>query len=168
MKEPRRCGALSFSGSWVQTAFEERGRGQAACLAPFLLRNEGRRHLITAHGRSPRGRSRSGAGHIGLLRLASRGCGEPAHQRGCHIQGMLDVGFALGDISGPALRHECRKNAAGDAKFYVGRHWISEALIVKVFTSKHFIQDWQGTESALVHRSGSCLPMPRQRGGSRA
>jgi hypothetical protein len=40
-----------------------------------------------------------------LLRLPGRGRCEPAHQRSRHIKGMLDVGFALGDISGPALRH---------------------------------------------------------------
>lgn len=44
---------------------------------------------------------------------------------------MLNIGFAFGDVSGPALRHEGGQEAAGDAKFYVGRHWISEALSMK-------------------------------------
>jgi hypothetical protein len=44
---------------------------------------------------------------------------------------VLDIGFALSDISCSALRHEGGKKAAGDAKFYVGGHWLSEALIVK-------------------------------------
>jgi len=66
-----------------------------------------------------------------LLRLPGRGSGEPAHESSRHIEGMLDIGFALGDISGPALRHEGRKKAARDAKFYIGRHWISEALSMK-------------------------------------
>jgi len=96
------------------------------------------------------------------MRLAGRRCGETAKERGRHIKGMLYIGFALGDISGSALRHECWKKTAGDAKFYVGRHWISEALIVKVFTSKHFIQDWQGAKYAFVHRSEKCVSTPRQ------
>lgn len=65
------------------------------------------------------------------MRLPCRGCCEPAHQRGCDIKSVLDIGFALGDISRLALRDEGGKKAAGDAKFYVGRHWISEALSVK-------------------------------------
>ncbi|PSM13331.1 hypothetical protein [Stenotrophomonas maltophilia] len=44
---------------------------------------------------------------------------------------MLDINFALGDISGFALRHQGRKKAAGNAQFYMGGHWISEALVVK-------------------------------------
>ncbi|UEQ16131.1 hypothetical protein [Xanthomonas phaseoli] len=66
-----------------------------------------------------------------MLRLPGRRCGEPAKKRGGDIKGMLDIGFALGDISGSALRYEGGKKAAGDAKFYVGRHWISEALSMK-------------------------------------
>lgn len=107
------------------------GRGQAACLAPFFLRWKRRRDLIPTHGRSPWRGSPSKAGHIGLLRLPGRGSGEPAHESSRHIQGVLDVGFAISDISGPALRHEGRKKAAGDAKFYVSGHWISEAPSVK-------------------------------------
>jgi len=57
--------------------------------------------------------------------LASRGCGKPAHQRGRHIKGVLDIGFAFGDVSGSALRHEGGQKAARYAQFYVGRHWIS-------------------------------------------
>lgn len=107
------------------------GRGQAACLPPFFLRNEGGWHLLSVHGRSPWGWSLSGTGHISLLHLPGRGGCEPAHQRSRHIEGMLDISFALGDISGPALRHERREKAAGDAKFYVGGHWVSEALSMK-------------------------------------
>jgi hypothetical protein len=44
---------------------------------------------------------------------------------------VLDIGFALSDISCSALRHEGGKKAAGDAKFYVGGHWVSEALSMK-------------------------------------
>ena len=66
-----------------------------------------------------------------MLHLAGRGRGKPAHQRGRHIEGMLDINFALGDISGFALRHQGGKKAAGNAKFYMGGHWISEALVVK-------------------------------------
>ncbi|WP_329809822.1 hypothetical protein [Stenotrophomonas sp. SMYL8] len=63
--------------------------------------------------------------------MASRGCGEPAHQCGRYIKGVLNIGFALGDISGPALRYKRGKKTAGDAKFYVGGHWISETPSVK-------------------------------------
>ncbi|WP_329889830.1 hypothetical protein [Stenotrophomonas sepilia] len=66
-----------------------------------------------------------------MLDLTSRGRGKPAHQRGRHIKGMLDINFALGDISGFALSHQGRKKAAGNAKFYMGGHWISKALVVK-------------------------------------
>ncbi|KAB7779857.1 hypothetical protein CEK66_05885 [Xanthomonas sp. LMG 12460] len=59
--------------------------------------------------------------------MPGRGRGKSAYQRGRHIEGMLDINFALGDISGFALSHQGRKKAAGDAKFYVGGHWISEA-----------------------------------------
>ncbi|HEL3017992.1 TPA: hypothetical protein UL935_003818 [Stenotrophomonas maltophilia] len=45
---------------------------------------------------------------------------------------MADIGFALGDITRFTLCHEGGKKTAGDAKFYVGGHWISEALSVKV------------------------------------
>lgn len=65
------------------------------------------------------------------MRLPSRGCSEPAHQRRCYIKGVLNIGFAIGNISGSALRYERGKNTAGNAKFYVGGHWISEAPSVK-------------------------------------
>ncbi|WP_017158373.1 hypothetical protein [Xanthomonas phaseoli] len=77
------------------------------------------------------------------MRLPGRGCSEPAHQSGGYIQGVLNIGFAIGDISGSALRYERGKNTTGNAKFYVGGHWISEAPSVKVFTSNHFARDWQ-------------------------
>ncbi|WP_329768179.1 hypothetical protein [Stenotrophomonas muris] len=65
------------------------------------------------------------------MNLTSRGRGKPAHQRGRHIEGMLDINLALCDVSCLALRDEGRKKTAGDAKFYMGGHWISEALVVK-------------------------------------
>lgn len=63
--------------------------------------------------------------------LTGRRRSKPARQRGRYIEGMLDINFALGDISGFALRHQGRKKTAGDAKFYMGGHWISKALVVK-------------------------------------
>jgi len=60
-----------------------------------------------------------------MLHLAGGGCGETTHQRRRNIKGVLNVGFALSDISCSALRHEGGKKAAGDAKLYVGGHWKS-------------------------------------------
>lgn len=99
--------------------------------SPFLQRNGGRLYLLAVHGRGPWNGARPRRWAQIVAALAQQGCCEPAQQRSGHIEGMLDIHFAIGDISGAALRHEGGQKAAGDAKFYVGGHWIYGTLSVK-------------------------------------